>query len=282
MRRSRRLGDTGEQGSGAAASPEPAAAGRKSPRVQRPESLARLVDGAVFRSLERTLRQHGGDPARVKRLIRREFQALLRSNGRTIRGVLRRSFLIELQRAHAELLISRERANEELHALELKKATLTGRLASPSGEAGVLLRSAGAIDERALELAFARVLERAEGSIRPRLLAGELREETMSFLRETLARLQERRDREIAEEIDRYERRIAKLKDSLERTEALLEELRAAPLDEEGKASIYRTVQGLSEGAARLEQKKALLSRIYEANLALREELAQRLPSSPA
>ncbi len=281
MRRSRRLGDTEEPGASAAPA-ERAAPATRSPRGQRPESLARLVDGAVFRSLERTLRQHGGDPARVKRLIRQEFQALLRSNGRVIRGVLRRSFLIELQRAHAELLISRERASEELRALELEKANLAGRLEAPGRQASLLLQSASAIDEGELEQALVRVLARAQGSITPRLLASELKEETLSFLRGTLARVQEQRDREIKEEIDRYERRIAKLKDSLERTEALLEELRASPLDEEGKASIYRTVQGLSAGAARLEQKKALLSRIYEANLALREGLAQRLPASPA
>lgn len=81
-----------------------------------------------------------------------------------------------------------------------------------------------------------------------------------------MVRLQQHR-----EEIDRLERRIGKLSHLLGQTEEELARLmEGGGLVEDGVASIYRSVQGLSSGEAAYEKKKALMREIFEANLEFR------------
>jgi len=75
-------------------------------------------------------------------------------------------------------------------------------------------------------------------------------------------------------ETENQERRVAKLVESLERTEKVLARVAASKDLEQGIESIYRTVQGLSLDENGAEQKKALLVRIFEANVALRQAQA--------
>lgn len=76
-------------------------------------------------------------------------------------------------------------------------------------------------------------------------------------------------DRE--QEIDTLERRIRKLTDRLDKTEAELQRVAAMKVVDDGIASIYRSVQGLSDDAEGAEQKKAMLDNIFVANMALRD-----------
>lgn len=72
-------------------------------------------------------------------------------------------------------------------------------------------------------------------------------------------------------DVDVLERRIAKLRELLDQTERALEEMADAKGVGSGIASIYRTVQGLKAGEKGAEQKKEMLSLIFEANLDLQK-----------
>jgi hypothetical protein len=74
--------------------------------------------------------------------------------------------------------------------------------------------------------------------------------------------------------IGQLERRVAKLTESLGLTEAELKRVAAMKNIDLGISSIYRNVQGLSGGEAGAEQKKEMLKNVFEANVALRAQLA--------
>jgi hypothetical protein len=72
-------------------------------------------------------------------------------------------------------------------------------------------------------------------------------------------------------------RRLTKLSTELEKAEAEIARLRAQVAREgEGLASIYREVQGLAEDAASAELKREMMTRLFEANLALRALAGER------
>ena len=84
-------------------------------------------------------------------------------------------------------------------------------------------------------------------------------------------------DRELAEnrfELDTLRRRVAKLTRTLGATEEELRRVIALQAVDPGVASVYRTVQGLSLGAADAEGRIQMLTRIFEANVDLRRSLA--------
>lgn len=74
--------------------------------------------------------------------------------------------------------------------------------------------------------------------------------------------------------VDQLERRIAKLTSLLGVTEEELQRVLAMKTIDEGVASIYRTVQGLGAEAAQAEQKKAMMSVIFQENLAFQKRNA--------
>lgn len=77
-----------------------------------------------------------------------------------------------------------------------------------------------------------------------------------------------------SEEIDRLERRIAKLTAALEETEARLARMGEERVGDPGLASSYRSVQGLRGTERDYERKMSLLRDILEANLDLQRKLA--------
>ena len=84
-------------------------------------------------------------------------------------------------------------------------------------------------------------------------------------------------DRQLAEnrfELDLLRRRVAKLTRTLGATEEELRRVIALQAVDPGVASVYRTVQGLSLGAADAEGRIQMLTRIFEANVDLRRSLA--------
>ena len=74
--------------------------------------------------------------------------------------------------------------------------------------------------------------------------------------------------------IDNLERRVVKLTESLGLTEAELKRVAQMKNIDLGVASIYRNVQGLSAEEAGAEQKREMLKNVFEANMALRAQLA--------
>lgn len=75
-------------------------------------------------------------------------------------------------------------------------------------------------------------------------------------------------------EIDRLDRRIHKLVDSLETTEAALKRVAAMKNVDLGIASLYRVVQGLATDESNVELKKEMMSLIFKANLDLQKKPA--------
>lgn len=118
---------------------------------------------------------------------------------------------------------------------------------------------------------FAREPDKAEGVLR-------VEKEVIALLKAELASWRESstasRMIESQKTIDQLERRVAKLTESLGLTEAELKRVAQLKNIDLGVSSIYRTVQGLSGDGAGAEQKKEMLKNIFDANLALRGQLA--------
>ena len=76
--------------------------------------------------------------------------------------------------------------------------------------------------------------------------------------------------------VDVLERRIGKLKEVLDQTEADLRAVAAAKEVDPGIASIYRSVQGLPEEEQDYERKKEMLTILFEANKDLRKDIRKQ------
>jgi hypothetical protein len=74
--------------------------------------------------------------------------------------------------------------------------------------------------------------------------------------------------------IDQLERRIAKLTHLLGITEEELRRVAAMKNIDLGVASIYRTVQGLSDDSTQKEKKRAMMREIFQANFELKKRLS--------
>ena len=83
------------------------------------------------------------------------------------------------------------------------------------------------------------------------------------------------KDREHRQEVENLERRIAKLTSMLEKTEGDLRLMAGMKLGDAGVASIYKSVQGLSEEETALELKRDLMQKIFEANMELKQAIAR-------
>jgi hypothetical protein len=81
------------------------------------------------------------------------------------------------------------------------------------------------------------------------------------------------RERAHRAEVELLERRIAKLMETLDATERELRALARRQTEPDGIASIYREVQGIGEEDSRFKMKAALMEKILQANLELREIL---------
>jgi len=109
------------------------------------------------------------------------------------------------------------------------------------------------------------------------LLARIQQEVVASALREMKAEIERalgERQSEHRREIDTLERRIQKLTKSLGMTDAELKRALSQQSVDPGVASIYTSVQGLSSNDVQHELKKELMSKIFQANLELRKQIA--------
>lgn len=109
------------------------------------------------------------------------------------------------------------------------------------------------------------------------MLARIQKEVVASALREMKSELEravgERHD-EHRRQIETLERRIQKLTTSLGMTESELRRALTQQSVDPGVASMYRNVQGLSPVDVQQELKKELMSKIFQANLELRKQIA--------
>jgi GGDEF domain-containing protein len=118
---------------------------------------------------------------------------------------------------------------------------------------------------------FRREPDQSEGVLR-------VEKEVIALLKAELATWRESSDAgrliESQRQIDMLERRVTKLTESLGLTEAELKRVASLKSIDLGISSIYRTIQGLKSDEDNAEQKREMLKNIFEANVALRAELA--------
>lgn len=107
----------------------------------------------------------------------------------------------------------------------------------------------------------------ANGSAAERALQRTLRE--LEVVQEELGHARQENDDRHRRQVEILERRIEKLRAQLTDAERELER-RTPVVEDDGRPSIYREVQGLDEGDARRAHKLDLLTSIYEANVELR------------
>jgi polyhydroxyalkanoate synthesis regulator phasin len=223
--------------------------------------FARLMGAAIESALVRT---GGIEPERARSLRRdalARFSARLREGARRVRALTKTEHLAELEREHGKLLRRRQVWTAELTELERELAEV---------RAGSTTRVLTASEQELLGQAL-------EADVRELLRAGA----SAVALSALLAREAGRRERALTtvqarerERIDLLERRVAKLCAEIQRMEGRLAELaRRAEIDP-GLPSVYRTVQGLDQAAPQSAAKAAMLTRIFEQNLALQRERA--------
>jgi hypothetical protein len=243
---------------------EPATpAGRQLRMVSR-DWLLRSVSAAV----ERTLLEFSGlSPAArqtLRREIQRRFVALTLDRARRVRGLTRAEVLRDFERAHAALLADHAETRRELEEIETRLEASRQAPPAPAEPSGP-----GALD-RSLEADLEELLRAAD----PRAALARVLE------REALRRDQAVEGALAAErgKVDLLERRVAKMRGELAGLERSLAELEQRAATDEGVASIYKTVQGLSASEAQRELKRDLMRQIFEANVGLQRHAGERAP----
>lgn len=112
------------------------------------------------------------------------------------------------------------------------------------------------------------------GALTPEL--GALRDRVVELTKVGMRTARDRAIAEHASRVDVLERRIVKLRETLEKTESdLLHVARMKGIDH-GVASVYRTVQGLAADAADFERKHEMLTLLFEANVELRKKIRDK------
>lgn len=230
------------------------------------------LEQAVAESLEIVVQQEIGEldaevAERVQQSFLREFRSRIRGGGRSLRAVSKKDFLEELERSNSELTAKRNETRRELSDLEVKvKKIESGEDPSAQPAAGL----------RAAEVRV-RVLSFLEDRLKTARTRDDLGRGLLDFASSLVQEDRRRRglDDPAAtsnEALDRYRRRIEKLRSALSVTEGQLEELaRRAQEDPDGAASpLARAVLDGREGD---ENRRALMRRLFEENIALREAL---------
>lgn len=227
------------------------------------------LDQAVAESLAQVVREEVGDLdpellARVQASFLREFRARIRGGGRSLKAVSKKDFLQELERSNSELIAKRNETLKELSDLESKVRSIESGEAAPA--AGL----------RAAEVR-ARVLSFLEGRLKQARSQDDLGRGLLEFASSLVQEDRRRRGLDDPtsssnEALDRYRRRIEKLRSALSVTEGQLDELaRRAQQDPDGAATPL--ARAFLEGREGDEDRRALMQRLFEENIALREAL---------
>lgn len=222
--------------------------------------VAALIDKAVNRTMiARTLGDGADDVQDFSVHARQEFLAMLRGDDEGVRASERE---VEAQARGALDKLETELA-ERRAAVDAERQALSrvgGEAAEADGDLARKLRklfaSWGGSPDNPSPLER-EVIDLAVAELRRERAAG------------TAVRLEEQ-----AKSIDLLERRIAKLNQLLGETEAQLRRARSRSSEDPGLASVYEGVQGLDEDDSQFDKKAELMASIFEANLAMRQELA--------
>ena len=246
-------------------------------RVVSSRPLAGALDRAVANALRESGISLGRTPRRaLQEAVRHEFSEELRGISRPIRGIPKSRFMEILRRSGNRLLVAREKAKAELDTLRGRTRRLIEAREATRREVEQNAREWADELVRDLEPEFRSALSGCEslGGEAAEALIGELNRRSRVVARKHWAESMRDRVREFESRMELYERRIAKLWDSLNETEAALRDLARKKVVDPGMASIYRTVQGMSDDEAERELKIAMLRDIFHANQALQHAAA--------
>jgi len=228
------------------APPEPPPAPESAPVLLPRDELAPLVAGIVQLTLDTRLADH--EPARRVELAR-ELQTRL----------------LALFGAPAAEVASEERVLSEPSVDEPANGALpqsAGASLLPNGDATPAERALGLVLEDRLQRLGGPLAARAD--LRERLIVLALQRLALSS-----SVVESTASGEELQSLDVLQRRAAKLERSLQEARAALAYVAGLEHVDEGLASIYRAVQGLSLEDPQRESKRDALERIFRANLAL-------------
>ena len=233
--------------------------GVKAVTVLGADQLAVLIERALERALEqRMLELSEPDKAKLLDSARLEFNRLRTElDGLEGETQKKRAEVAELERRLSNLQSDFESANASLDA-ELQVAVAQN--GAPQVDAQ---------KEYAVILDVVRQVEMGANHS-PEKIARAV----ANYLADERRRAAEKAAHDQRDRIDQLERRLSKLNEQLERTEADLVEAVENSQREEGVASIYKTVQGLRATVKDFERKKAMLSDIFNKNLVLQKGAA--------
>jgi hypothetical protein len=235
-----------------------AARGIRRVRIARLDRIVELVQEAVRRSL-------GNGPGTPT------TEALSAATGDQFLRLLHGQQ--DLQRSWEQAMLSKRIAEQEAAALRRELADSRHQLALQLAESERAVRASNDLQDAAISAGVDQLIADlgvADG--------GEARARIMGLVmnavdHERAASTRTRQDAH-ARDVDLLERRIAKLLDNLRQTEAALGRAIGAGMSDDGIASIYRHVQGLDGGSPFADQKRLLMTDIFEANLKLQKPRA--------
>lgn len=227
------------------------------------DRIVALIEAAVHRTLKQRIAGFDGIERRgeIATRTREEFLKLLNSKE-------------SLERARDEVVEEKQELNQEVVRLREELRKVQTELSDQEVRIATDERLRHAEDDEALQseiddLLFSLGLagnEKSEELVKRVLGLTQVR------LDAERSRVAEARRKEYQSEVELLNRRLSKLNGTLQQTEKQLQAVMRAKNIDEGIASIYKDVQGLDDADSFFEQKKGLMSSIFEANLKLQNK----------
>jgi len=248
-----------------------------------------LVDNGVLaesigEAVGRALSEHAPDlEAERRTAIANDSRAflieLLKGRARSIRGLPEKAFLKKVQASRDKIVREREAAQAQLVELLRELEEKRGDLSVKEQMLATESAAASEIQNKIVAEQIQEVFRQVGGDASD--LADLQTKVTQLALSSLANERQKTMDAQVSEhqrEVENFERRIAKLTESLAMTEEEMRKVATAKGIEIGVASIYRQVQGLSGEDANFEKKKELMSDIFQANVELKQAIESALP----
>ena len=224
------------------------------------DRIVALIEAAVHRTLKQRIAGFEGIERRgeIATRTREEFLKLLNSKE-------------SLERAHDEVHEEKQELRSEVARLREELRAVQGDLSVQETRMATEERLRQAEDDEELRQEIDEVLFSLGLAGNPKSL--ELVERILGMTQLRLdaerSRVAEARRREYQSEVELLNRRLTKLNGTLQQTEGQLKAVMRAKGIDDGIASIYKEVQGIDDADSFFEQKKELMSSIFEANLKL-------------
>ena len=217
--------------------------------------ISEMIEKAINRTiLERTLGDSNGDLAGLVEHAQAGMLGLLKG-------------VEDVVASQGAISKSRDELLEELAEMRRERAQATPMLAADPSDPTVQKMIA------AIRETFAKLGPRTPDVV---TVEHEFTERAKVLLEEARRRAAAAQIRERDAHVDRLERRVKKLVQSLEETEAALKQIAAMKNIDIGIASLYKVVQGLPMEEANRALKQELMTVIFHANVDLQKRLQEK------